>query len=403
MLNRARLAYIGTRILDTPFWAIYNMLPVILYKDLHISPMQLAVMIALRPLVSLFSMYWSSVINGRPDRLVSNILWARALGYAPFFFFPFVNNAWFFIFSFGFYMMLTVGIVPAWMEILKLTVPSSKREKVFSYTQAFGYLGGGLLPFVIGWLLDGYFQAWRWLFPLASGVALLAFLLQMRMYIPSHEKQIKPDTLGLLQHLLKPWKTAWQLLQERQDYRWLQWGCMLLGCGLMLMQPTLPIFFVDVLNLSYMELSIAITLCKGIGFVIASPLWSSWMHRVDIYRLNSWIAGLACLFPLCLILAKWQLGWLYIGYIFYGIMQSGNELVWNMSGPLFAKEKDSSVYTSVNIVAVGLRGCFVPAAGSALCSATGAPFVMLVSGLFCLAAVARFFSYSRTPLQAKLE
>lgn len=36
--KRTRMAYVATRLLDTPFWAIYNMLPVILYKDLHATP-----------------------------------------------------------------------------------------------------------------------------------------------------------------------------------------------------------------------------------------------------------------------------------------------------------------------------------------------------------------------------
>ena len=397
MINQTKLAYIGTRILDTPFWAIYNMLPVILYKELHISPWQLAIMMTLRPLVSLLSMYWSAAIMGRRDRLVSHIMWARCLGYAPFFFFPFINNSWFFIFSFGFYMMLTVGIVPAWMELLKLNIPAPKREKVFAYTQAFGYLGGGLLPFVIGWLLDGYFQAWCWLFPIASAVALLSLFLQLRMPAPSKEDTRTETTDHLI---LRPWKAAWNLLKTRPDFRYLQWGSMLLGSGLMLMQPTLPIFFVDILNLSYMELAIALTLCKGIGFVSASPLWSSLMHRTNIFRLNSWIALIACLFPLCLILAKMELLFLYLGYLCYGFMQSGNELIWNMSGPFFAKEEDSSIYTSVNIIAVGLRGCFLPAIGSLLCTLTGAPFVLALSGLLCLAATARFFTYSQKPVIA---
>jgi hypothetical protein len=32
---RTRAAYIWTRVLDTPFWGLFNLLPFILYKDLH--------------------------------------------------------------------------------------------------------------------------------------------------------------------------------------------------------------------------------------------------------------------------------------------------------------------------------------------------------------------------------
>ena len=37
-------------------------------------------------------------------------------------------------------------------------------------------------------------------------------------------------------------------------------------------------------------------------------------------------------------------------------MQAGSELSWNMSGPLFSKQEESSSYTSVNIVTAGIRG-----------------------------------------------
>jgi len=259
-LKRTCWAYVSTRVLDTPFWAIYNMLPIILYKDLHASPLQLAAIIALKPLSSIFSMYWSASINNRRDRLVSNIIWARILSYIPFFFYPFVDNPWFFIASFGFYMMLTVGIVPAWMEILKLTIPSVTRERVFSYTQVFGYMGGGLLPFVLGWMLDGYFQAWRWIFPLAAFLSLSALIFQTRMLVPSDQEEPSLHSnkmnLGLWSHLITPWKNAWGLICKRPDFAKFQIGFMWLGSGLMIIQPALPVFFVDVLNLSYTELAI---------------------------------------------------------------------------------------------------------------------------------------------------
>lgn len=396
--KRTRYAYVLTRILDTPFWAIYNMLPFILYKDLHATPFQIAVMIALKPLVSLLSMYWSAAVNKRRDRLISNIIWARFLGYIPFLAFPFISNIWFFICAFGLYMMLAVGIVPAWMEVLKLNIPSKSREKVFSYTQAFGYMGGGLLPFVIGWVLDGYFQAWRWIFPLCTLVALTALYFQKRILIPptmdaEPERELKP--LSFFDEILKPWKNAKDLLLRRPDFKHYQIGFMIFGSGLMIMQPALPIYFVDILNLSYTELAIALTFCKGIGFAVASPLWSRLIHQADIYRFCSWVAGLACLFPLCLMLAKVQLFWLYAGYLGYGIMQSGNELNWNMSGPIFAKNDDSSAYSSLNIIAVGIRGAIVPLIGSLLCTAANSFVVMLMGGAICLYASKRFFSYSK--------
>lgn len=394
ILQRTRSAYVATRVLDTPFWAIYNMLPVIIYKDLDATPFQLAIIIALKPLVSLFSTYWSSIVNNRPDRLISNILIARLLGYLPFFFFPFVSNPWYFIFAFALYMMFAVGIAPAWMELLKLNIPKQSREKVFSYTQAFGYMGGGLIPFCLGWILDGYDQAWRFLFPAAALFALFSFFFQRRMVVP-HLKMPSLEAMptDLYYHLLKPWKTAWTILKERPDFRIFQVGSMIIGCGLVIIQPALPVYFVDSLHLSYTELAVAITLCKGFGFACASPFWSKWIHNMDIYRLLSWIAVLGFIFPACLIMTQWELGWLFFGYICYGMMQSGNELIWNMSGPLFSGDKDSSAYTSVNLAAVGLRGCIIPFLGSLIAASFGAQTVMAASAGIMLMAIIPLYYY----------
>lgn len=400
-LQRTRSAYIATRVLDTPFWAIYNMLPFILYKDLHATPLQLAAMITLKPLVSLLSMYWSAAINQRRDRLLANIIWARVLGYLPFFFFPFIDSPWYLIASFGLYMMLAVGIIPAWMEILKLNIPKAERERVFSYTQAFGYMGGGLLPFVLGWVLDEYFQAWRWIFPLAALLGLSALFFQIKILIPFDEKRsFLPPSLSIREVLLRPWKNAWNLVISRPDFGKFQIGFMLVGSGLMILQPALPIYFVDVLHLSYTELTFALTLCKGIGFAIASPLWARWINQFNIFRFSGFISALACLFPLSLILAQYQLTWLYLGYFMYGLVQAGNELSWNMSGPIFAKDEDSSLFSSVNIVTIGLRGCFIPALGSWICAAFQSPAAMLAGALFCAAAMFRFSSYA-APLENK--
>lgn len=392
MLNKTQTTYIATRVLDTPFWAIYNMLPVIIYKDLHATPLQLALTIALKPLVSLLSMYWSARVNARPDRLKSNIIYGRLLGYLPFFFFPFIDSAWFFIASFALYMMLAVGIVPAWMEVLKLTIPKETREKVFSYTQAFGYIGGGLLPFALGFLLDEYFQSWRWLFPLAASLALLSFFFQRSLVIPVTTAS-QPPAEGAL---LKPWKTAWNLLKERPDFRKFQIGSMIIGCGLMIIQPALPIYFVDYLALTYTEIAFAIALCKGISFALASPFWSKWIHKVNIYTLLSWIAAFGFLFPTCLYLSQVDLAFLWFGYFCYGIMQSGNELLWNMSGPFFSGDKDSSKFTSVNLLAVGMRGCIIPFLGSLLCTHFGASLVISLSALLPLLAIFPLYTYQKT-------
>lgn len=385
---QTRVAFVWTWILNTPFWALFGMLPFILYRDLHGTPLQVAVMITLKPMVSLFSLYWSTWVNKRKDRLVTNVVWGTILGHAPFLLFPFVHSPWYFVGAFGFYMLMARGTIPAWMEILKLNVPQGERERIFAFSSAFEYVGAGLLPFILGALLDGYYQSWRWLFPLVSLLAIAAVLTQRKILIAVEERAIVPSPLSLKQQIIQPWQEAWELLKSRTDFAIMQAGFMLGGAGLMVIQPALPMFFMDALHLSYTELAIAITLCKGVGFAATSSLWSRWLNQTDIYRFLAAVTAVAMLFPIGLFLAQTHLAWLYIAYILYGIMQAGSELGWNLSGPIFAKHEDSSPYSSVNILTVGLRGCLIPPLGSFLC------LVGSSSWLCCLAVRSVFLRLS---------
>lgn len=388
-LNRTRSAYMWTRILNIPFWALYSMLPFILYKDLHASAWQVALLVSLKPVVSLFSLYWSSLIKRRSDRLVSNVIWAGLLGHLPFFFFPWANNPWFFLWASGIYMIFHRGANPAWMEILKINIPEESRKKVFAYASTIYHLGGAILPLGMGWILDDYYQSWRWLFPLASIISLGAIALQallpLRNY-PHVQESVEPSHFSLWHQFKKPWLDAWELIRQRPDFARFQIGFMLGGGGLMLWQPVLPVFFVDTLHISYVELTIALTLCKGIGYSLASPLWTRGLGKLDIFLFSSLVTALAALFPIALIAAQWHLSWLYAGYLLYGIMQAGSELSWNLSGPIFAKHEDSSLYTGVNVVTIGLRGCVGPPLGSFLCHLSNAFIVLLMGGGLCLLA-----------------
>lgn len=391
--SKTSWAYACTRILDTPFWGIFNMLPIILYKDLHASPVQLALIVALKPLTAIFSSYWSTWIHSHRKKIVPKIVLARLLALLPFLF-PFSDSPWYFIAAFGLYMMVAYGTAPTWMELLKQNVPQFKREKLFSYTQTFGYLGGGLLPFALGGVLDSNQEAWRWLFPITVLLSLGASLFQMRILLKENAElpMQHPKYSG---HLLHPWKKAWNVLKQHPDFLKYQIGFMLIGSGLMIMQPALPIYFIDTLQLSYTEMAVALTLCKGIGFACGSPLWSRLINQIDIFRFSSCITALACFFPLALILTQYQLSWLYFGYLLYGFMQSGNELAWNMSGPIFSGEKNSTTFSNINMMAIGVRGAFIPALGGLFITAWGSTAVMVLGGGLCLAATLHLFLCSR--------
>lgn len=382
-------AYTLVRILDTPFWGLYNLLIFILYKDLAATPLQLSVMISLKPLVSLFSSYWSHHAVKKWNYLSQSILCARFIAFIPFLLFPLIENTWIIISCAALFMFLQVGMTPAWMELLHKNLPQHERNTLFSYTQAFGYLGGGLFPFIIGWALDEWTSLWHWLFAAFALISLIA-----QFWIPQIKTPNSLNSEHVTHSLLQPWKNAWTLLWKRPDFAKFQIGFMLLGSGLMIIQPALPAFFVDKLKLSFTDMGIAITLCKGITFAALSPVWTYWIRKVDLFRFSALMALLATLFPLCLIFALNQAAWLFIAYLIYGGMQSGNELCWNVSGPSFASSENSCPYSNVNIIAVGIRGLIVPSIGAILLTYSGSTSVIYTSCALCVFASILLYFFS---------
>lgn len=396
-----RSAFIWSHVLGVPFWGLANLLSIILYKDMHISGLQITAILALKPMSALLAPYWSQVIYQRPDRMVSNLVWSHLLRYLPFLFIPWIQSPWVMIFAFGFYMMLYRGAIPAWMEIFKRNVPALTRERVVAYGSTIDFCGAAISPFLLGFFLDHYEHAWQWLFPPMAllGLASTWFVWKIpKPMMPQEGVSIPvpgPARFGAIcwNYLVKPWKHSWHLLRERSDFTRFQVGFMLGGAGLMIYQPALPYFFVDTLDLSYTKMLLAVTLCKGIGFAAAAPFWTRLFGQWDIFRFTGLVTALAAAFPIVLLGAKSEIAFLYGAYALYGIMQAGSELSWHMSGPAFALEKESSVYSATNVFTVGLRGCVAPLLGSLLYAATNASVVMLVGCILCLLATRYLAAY----------
>lgn len=399
-LQNTRSAFLWTRVLSVPCWALLTMLSFILYKDLHISAFQITLIAALKPLSALLAPYWSASIHQRQDRLVSNLVWANVLRFLPFLFFPWIQSSWFIIFAFCLYMILSRGAMPAWMEVFKRNIPELARERVFAYGTALDYFGTALLPLLLGIALDEYDQAWRWLFPISALFGLGSTLFLLRIPNSSATISSKIEEPQLKEQLLRPWKQSLALIKSRPDFARYQLGFMFGGAGLMVMQPALPYFFIDVLHLSYTKLLIALAVCKGLGLAFTSPMWVSYFRKVNIFRFSSTVTAIAALFPLLLLGAQYEIGLIYIAYILYGMMQAGSEMSWHLSGPIFAKENDSSIFSSTNVLTVGLRGCVFPFLGGALFAATSPSIVMILGASLCLIATRSLFSSSLTLVSA---
>jgi len=162
----------------------------------------------------------------------------------------------------------------------------------------------------------------------------------------------------------------------------------------MLMQTTIPKFFVEELSLSYTKIFTAIALCKGVGFAFATKFWISRFSQRSIFPFCSEVAFIAALFPLCLLCGCFSLSFVFVAYLLYGMMQAGSELGFHLSGVHFSRGGDSSLYSSVNVLCVGIRGMVVPMLGTFLYWMTGSFATLCIASFVCLSAS---FVFGRGP------
>lgn len=379
-----RFALIWMNLASEPFVALYTLLLFILRKDLHATTFQIAVFVTLKPVISVFSFYWSSNLLRQRTKLLSNLMGAWVLGRLPFLCLPFIDNVWFLIFAAGFYHLFYRAGIPAMMEILKLNVTKERREKLYSRVYVLSFIESIVLGVFVGKLLDMHLGAWKILFFVSAILSISSIFIQMRIPLPS---TLKPDENAppiTTNRLLQPIKDCIHLMRSRPDFAHFQWGFMIGGFGLMLIQPALALFYVDHLALSHDQITIARYIWMGFGVVASSFLWRRALNAIPIHQFTAIIIFGFSFFPLFLLLAPRNLFWVNIAFLFYGIAQAGSHLLWTLSGTLFAKDEDSSKFTGVNIFMVGLRGLIGPVLGGILCGIVGPVPVLLAGACICI-------------------
>ncbi len=380
--HKTRLALLWMNLSNEPFVVLYALLPFIFRKDLGASILQISILTALRPVLPLFSFYWSANLTNCRHRLRSNLIGAWLLGRIPFLFVPWFPNAWYIIFCCAVYEFFNKSGIPALIEILKINLPKDAREKTYTFYFVLSFVESILLGLVMGGLLDKQPSSWSILCGITVLIGLSSFVVQMRVPIPLEDRA--PIALPPFKtRLIQPWKEAIALLKRRPDFARFQWGFMMGGFGLMLIAPSLSIYYVDYLNLEHTQIVTGRSILMGVGIVLSSFFWRKAISTLSVPQLNVRILIGFALFPLLLVLSAFHMQWFYFSFIIYGIAQAGSHLLWNLSGTLFAENEDSSPYSRVNILMLGMRGIIAPALGGIFCQLFGPIPMLIVGGVIC--------------------
>ena len=388
-LKNTQFIFIISKLLTSPLGVMYALMSFIICKHFNATPLQVTLLVSSKPIVALISFYGFLFIKNKPHRLKPLIIALTILSVLPCFLFPFATNSWFCIFAFALFMMSARATIPPWSEIFKLNIQADERGKVFSKGSTVNYLSDIAVPLLIAPILDYHPSSWMWIFFALAFIHLsqVFFLLKLKVNLENYcstTNEIKEESFSFQSVLIGPWRNSWNLMKQRSDFRNYQIVFLLGGSGLILAQPVLPIYFEQVLQLSYTQLAFAVSLCKGVGFALTSPIWARGFNRISINRFNFYVTVFAGVFALIFVIMNQQVAWVYLAYLIYGVMQAGSELSWNLAGPRFSQKEDSTLFTSVNIAMVGLRGCIAPFFGELLFLSSHFTIVFLCSASFCL-------------------
>jgi MFS family permease len=373
--------FVFAKALSAPLEALWPLLAFLFCKELGATPFQVTLLVAMKPLSALLSFYGSLLLLERRDRLKPYLAGVTLFGILPCFLFPFIDNLWFLIAAQGCFWFSSRALILAWGEIFKINLTPKERGKFFSRGSSLHSLVHIAVPLLISPWFDWYPGSWKWVFFLLALLQASHLFLVVRLPIPKEKVQkISPRP-----SLFLPWKEGFRLLKERKDFRHYQMVFFLCGAGLIVMHPVLPFFYKETLNLSYTGVTIATSLIKGVFFALSSRSWATLFTTVPIERFNMRVTGLAAAFSLLLLLSPHIPFGLWAAYALYGAMQAGSEMSWNLSGPHFAKEGESTLFSGVNVVFVGIRGLIVPFVGQLLFVSGSTSLVFAFGGLLCLA------------------
>lgn len=363
-----------------PFVVLYSMIAILLTKQLNASPFEVTILTMLKPTVSVLSFYWGSFLLKKRSLLKEHLLAATSFSVIPFLFAPIVDHSWFFVIAGATYALFSKAAIPARLELLKINTKEGEKEQIFSKASCIAYSTGVIASIIFGMVLDAHPEWWKQLVCIAASMSLFSVI--ALSVLPDDEaaksSPTPPAESNVKDALLQPWQETFRLLKTRPDFLHFQVGFFLAGLGLMVAMPAIPSFLTS-LDISYIELFLSIGVLKGLGFILTSNLWVTAIRRFPLHIVSGAVFCGFGVFFASLLLAIFDPRFVLIAYALYGVSQAGSHLVWNLSGPIFSGKETSFQYSSVNILAIGLRGLIGPPLGGLLAQFVS-PEIAIVTG-----------------------
>lgn len=259
------LLFYGSRLFCSPLEAIYTLLIFIVSKELNASLLQLTLLASLKPITSIIAFYVTSIASRHSFQARNLLICLNMIGCLPCFMFPFVDNVWYYISSYAVFITTVRVIFPTWNQILKSKVGLHNLAGVISKGTSINYSLLIMIPLIIAHWMDQYPLLWKQLFALFGMFQVVNGIILLKLQSPLDSSvHVVHDSISIKNYLLFPLQAGWKVLNEQTAFSQYLLLFFLGGMGLVMIQPILPLFFKDNLHLSYQDLALAFSFCRGL-------------------------------------------------------------------------------------------------------------------------------------------
>lgn len=307
----------------------------------------------------LFAAWWSGLLDRREKS--STFLVFGMLGRLSLLLVTFAGSAGSFTAIIAAATFLFGAIVPASNALLQRNFTASERGRVIGLGIALQALAAIAVSLLVGRLYDWRPEAYRLVYPAAAVCGFFSCLSLARVRFRSRpgepaERQLFGAGLGgaLTGALRRPFAGALLLLREDRGFRRYEMGFMAYGLAWMMLQPTIPVFLVEKLQVAYAEVANARGLIYFTMIAVLSHPFGRLLDRIGPIRVSRIAFAILAIFPLILASAR-GVGMAYVAFLVYGCGMAAVQLGWT-TGPIhFAGKRDSAGYMGAHVALVGVR------------------------------------------------
>ena len=387
------------------WWSGYILFPFVLAKSLHAPGWLVTFTVILESASMVLAIYWGRMLEhgGRRRWLIRGGLGGRAimvlmlLVRGPLAFTALLAVVYFF----------SSLVYPAQNGILQANIRADRRGEAYGRGALAQHLTAAAMSLLLGFLLDRDPLSYRWLYPLLGFAGFAHLLILARLPRPAgavaSEPAGAPATLRRLREstsvrrlvaaTVSPFHEAAATFREDRDFYWFEVNFMIYGVAYMMLTPVVPLYFTEVLDLSYQQISHARVLIASLGVALLGPLMGRLMDRHHPVRLSTVSYAVLALYPVALAVGSLlpsvaPATVAYAAFGVYALAMAGVNVTWNVGSISFAPPGRGGYYQGVHVAMVGARGLIGPLIGFAVLRLLGYREVFAVAAVIFLAAAA---------------